>query len=107
MDRKKQINELYNKRLYSFFRTEFEGKFFESAFFEVFRKTLIKFVRVQLEFMLILDCLNLIRSDKNIYRKLSKESRKRIIQNIKGLEFICDGNDNILMRIISMEYISG
>ena len=46
MDRKKQINELYNKRLYSFFRTEFEGKIFESAFFEVFRKTLIKFVRV-------------------------------------------------------------
>ena len=107
MDRKKQINELYNKRLYSFFRTEFEGKFFESAFFEVFTKTLIKLVRVQLEFMLILDCLNLIRSDKNIYRKLSKESRKRIIQNIKGLEFICDGIDNILMRIISMEYISG
>lgn len=57
--------------------------------------------------MLILDCLNLIRSDKNIYRKLSKESRKRIIQNIKGLGFICDGIDNILMRIISMEYISG
>lgn len=73
----------------------------------MFRKTLIKFVRVQLGFRLILDCLNLIRSDKNIYRKLSKESRKRIIQNIKGLEFICDGIDNILMRIISMEYISG
>ncbi len=40
MDRKKQINELYNKRLYSFFRTEFEGKIFEAAFFEVFRKIL-------------------------------------------------------------------
>ena len=40
MDRKKQINELYNKRLYSFFRTEFEGKIFESAFLKCLEKLL-------------------------------------------------------------------
>ena len=99
MDTKAELKELYNKKLHSFFESEFAGKNITTAIDTTFKESIVKLLKTQINFALLLDCLNAIKCNENIFKKFSNQTRKKIYKKIKELEFICISIDNILKDI--------
>ena len=99
MDTLKELNELYDKKFYSFFQSKFVGKNIEKAIDETFTQLVIKLLRVQIQFSLMLDCLETIKCNENVYKKLSQKEREKIVKNLKLLKLICGGLDNLAKHI--------
>ncbi|MCM1004508.1 MAG: hypothetical protein NC408_09235 [Candidatus Gastranaerophilales bacterium] len=97
----KEVEAVYKKYRTKYFKKYFLGRNINEAMYESSRMIILNLTAVQTKLCVLIDCLNVLRRDKELFSKLDSETRRIMKTNIIGYKVINRDLENILKPILA------
>lgn len=89
----------YNKFKVNYFKKNFLNKDINSALGDAAKNAIFALLAAQVKFILLFECLNVIKAEKAVWGKFNRKTRIRINQTIEAAELISKDLEEILKPI--------
>lgn len=95
-----QFEKLIKEARVRYFKKHFVSKNIDTAMYESNKEIILELASTSVKISILIDCLCIIRKNKNYFLKLDNDCQKRVKTNIIGLKVIHKELDNILKPIL-------
>lgn len=100
MTKQEQFEKLYKKHRVKYFEKYFIGNNINKAIYEASKDVILELTVVLIRINTLIDCLCILRSDKNYFSQLDADCKRRFRTNIIGLKSIRRSLNDILKSIL-------